>query len=75
MTETDRKLPGYLAIIAAAVPGLAEAEYREIEDIMRHTIFHSTLDWQTRALLMKAARHARQVQIELAKLPGPVAST
>ena len=29
-----------------------------IEDIMRNEIFHSTLDWQTRAQLRKGAREA-----------------
>ena len=29
-----------------------------IEEIMREDIFHSTLDWQTRSMLQKAAREA-----------------
>ncbi len=30
----------------------------EIEDYMRHTIFHSTLDWQTTRQFNKGARDA-----------------
>lgn len=33
----------------------------ELEDIMRNTIFHSTLDWQTREQLHRAAREAKDV--------------
>ena len=38
--------------------GCSEAEAGEVEEIMRHDIFHSTLDWQTRAIFDKAARMA-----------------
>lgn len=38
--------------------GCTEAEAREAEDIMRHDIFHSTLDWQPRSIFDKAARLA-----------------
>ncbi len=55
----------YLQIIAEAVPGLTRTEYREIENIMRQDIFHSTLDWQTKAQLQEAAALARSVQIVL----------
>lgn len=37
------------------------ADLEEIEDIMRHCIFHSTLDWKTRAQLRKAAKEAWEV--------------
>jgi hypothetical protein len=33
----------------------------EIEDVMRHTIFHSTLDWQTKEELIDAAQLAVEV--------------
>jgi len=55
--------------IAEAVPGLTESEYQEIEEIMRHDIFHSTLDWQTKAQLQRAAKLARRVQIEMKEHP------
>jgi hypothetical protein len=29
-----------------------------VEDIMRHEVFHSTLDWQTTAQFMRGARQA-----------------
>jgi len=47
----------YLQVIieATAVSG-KDAEY--IEDIMRNDIFHSTLDWQSRAQLVRAAKEA-----------------
>ncbi len=32
-----------------------------IEDIMRNEVFHSTLDWQTRAQLRQGARKAARV--------------
>ena len=38
--------------------GCSPADAPEIEDYMRHTIFHSTLDWQTLAQLKKAAKEA-----------------
>jgi len=44
-----------LIIRATGVTG-RDAGY--IEDIMRNDIFHSTLDWQTRAQLVRAAKKA-----------------
>ena len=38
--------------------GCPESDAAEIEDYMRHTIFHSCLDWQTRKQLEEAARTA-----------------
>ncbi len=35
--------------------GCDRAEVREITEIMRDDIFHSTLDWQTREQLQEAA--------------------
>ena len=40
--------------------GCDDIEARRIEDFMRNTIFHSTLDWQTRAELVDAARLAQE---------------
>lgn len=34
----------------------------EIEDIMRHDIFQSTLDWQTKEQLQEAAREAEKIR-------------
>lgn len=41
--------------------GCAKAEVDEVEDIMRHSVFHSTLDWQTREALAAGAKLAYQV--------------
>ena len=41
-----------------AVTGCNEQDAAEIEDYMRHVIFHSTLDWQTKAQFNKAAKTA-----------------
>lgn len=39
--------------------GIADkATLSQIEDIVRNDIFHSTLDWQTKAQLKKAAKEA-----------------
>ena len=43
-------------IVEVTGAGTKDAEY--IEDIMRNDIFHSTLDWQTRAQLGRAAKKA-----------------
>lgn len=60
----------YAAIITEAT-GITDArDLADIEDSMRHDIFHSTLDWQTRAQLKRGAREAWElVQI----LRDPVA--
>lgn len=60
----------YREIIHAAVPDAPTGDLQEIEeimrgDIMRGDIFHSTLDWQTRAQLRRAARQAWQILLEL----------
>lgn len=44
-----------LIIKATSCP---ESDAAEVEDYMRHTIFHSSLDWQTRKQLEKAAKTA-----------------
>lgn len=48
----------YADIIAAAIYTDDPAVLEEVEDTMRHVIFHSTLDWQPRALLEDGAREA-----------------
>lgn len=50
-------------IIAAT--GCPETDAAEVEEIMRHTIFHSTLDWQTRAELELGAKQAYTVLKQL----------
>ena len=55
----------YDRMISEATGVTDPARLRKIEDVMRHTIFHSTLDWQTRAQFKRGARQALEV-IELA---------
>jgi hypothetical protein len=59
------KLSGYQQIISQATGVIEPKQLDEIEQIMRDTIFHSTLDWQTRSELMRGARQARAVQLAL----------
>lgn len=41
-----------------------------VEDIMRHVVFHSTLDWQSKEELQRGAREALEVIRELDALPS-----
>lgn len=56
-----RNLSGYQAIISKATGATDRKVLEEIEDIMRHDVFHSTLDWQTRAQLERGAKLAHAV--------------
>ena len=53
MTQAVKgKRTGYQELIQEAT-GVTDLEHIErIEDTMRHVIFHSTLNWQTREQLM-----------------------
>jgi hypothetical protein len=55
------ELRGYERTIADATGVSDRNDIAEIEDTMRHVIFHSTLDWQTREQLAQAAREAWEV--------------
>lgn len=61
MTQAVKsKRTGYQELIQEAT-GVTDLEHIErIEDTMRHVIFHSTLNWQTREQLMQGAREALQ---------------
>ena len=48
----------YHKIISSATGVKDPADLEEIEDTMRHSIFHSTLDWQTEEQLSSAAVEA-----------------
>ena len=50
-------MSNYRELIKRAT-GCTDTEAAQIEDVMRHDIFHSTLDWQTREELEEAARAA-----------------
>lgn len=58
----------YHQVISEAT-GYTDPEALEtIEDCMHHTIFHSTLDWQTREQLEDAARESVLVLKETGEL-------
>jgi hypothetical protein len=59
----------YQKLISEATGVTDPEDLAEIEDCMRNDIFHSTLDWQTRAQLMKGAREAWQV-VQLMRDPA-----
>ena len=52
-------MSAYKAVIVGAT-GANDKDAALIEDIMRQDIFHSTLDWQTKAQLVKAAKTAKR---------------
>lgn len=62
----------YHAVITEATGVTDVADLYEIEDVMRHDIFHSTLDWQTRAQLRKGARDAWEV-VQIMRDPAALA--
>ena len=64
MTE----LKGYALTISQATGVTDLKDIADIEDCMRHDIFHSTLDWQTRDVLQQGARDAWEVVKELRKM-------
>lgn len=47
----------YQALIIKTT-GVSEKDARYVEDIMREDIFHSTLDWQSRAQFLRGAQEA-----------------
>lgn len=47
--------------------GCTEVEAHDVEDVMRHDIFHSTLDWVPKARFAKAAKQAYAIVKELKK--------
>ena len=50
----------YQGLIIEAT-GVNEKDAGLVEDIMRDDIFHSTLDWQTRAKFVRGARQAVKI--------------
>lgn len=65
-------LRGYDLIIHEATGRTDPTELAEIEDCMRHDIFHSTLDWQTREQLHTAAREAEHIMAVLGRIQNRV---
>lgn len=56
--NTKRSL--YQALIIEAT-GVNEKDAGRVEEIMRDDIFHSTLDWQSRAQFVRGAREAAEM--------------
>lgn len=52
------ELRGYAKTINEATGVIDPRDLADIEDSMRHDIFHSTLDWIDRATFMRGAREA-----------------
>lgn len=50
----------YYQQLIIQVTQCSESEAFEIEEYMRHNIFHSTLDWQTRLQLKQSAVKAKK---------------
>jgi hypothetical protein len=64
---------GYHLIIHEATGVTDVADLDEIEDTMRHAVFHSTLDWQTREQLHQGAREAWEV-VQIMRDPAAMAA-
>ncbi len=69
----QQQLKGYHAIIHEATGVAKIHDLEEIEDSMRHDIFHSTLDWQTRDQLKQGAVEAWQL-VRIMRDPVALAS-
>lgn len=63
-----KELRGYALIIHEGTGRTDPAELAQIEDTMRHIIFHSTLDWQSREQLHTGARQAVEVCAALGQI-------
>lgn len=64
MDQELSKMTYYQRTISEATGVTDMDDLREIEDYMRHVIYHSTLDWQTKVQLSSAARKAwKQIQL------------
>jgi len=55
--------------------GCAEADIPDVEEIMRDLIFHSTLDWQSRAQFNRGAREAYAFLPEYRRLKSELKRT
>ncbi len=68
--EDKPELRGYSKSISEATGVTDQETLDKLEDYMRHEIFHSTLDWQTKAEFNKGAREALEMHKEIEK-QGP----
>lgn len=67
-----QQFKGYHATIHEATGVTDIEDLEEIEDTMRHIIFHSTLDWQARDQLKQGAVEAWEV-IQIMRDPAAMA--
>ncbi|MBA3577457.1 MAG: hypothetical protein H0W39_07600 [Sphingomonas sp.] len=67
------ELRGYAKTISEATGVTNATDLADIEDSMRHDIFHSTLDWQTRSQLMRGAREAWNL-VQIMRDPAALAA-
>ena len=58
-------MSGYSDMIGQATGETEAARLREIENIMRQDVFHSTLDWQSPAQFRKGAKQAAAIMDEI----------
>ena len=59
-------LRGYQKLISESIGGTTDmCVLAEVEDIMRHVIFHSTLDWQSGEQFKQGAIEAYEVYKEI----------
>lgn len=65
-------LYGYAKSISEATGVTDLRDLTDIEDAMRHDIFHSTLDWQTKAQFNRGAREAWEL-VQIMRDPALVA--
>jgi hypothetical protein len=66
--EPWTNLTGYQRSIVRDT-GCDPADAAEVEEIMRHVIFHSTLDWQTAKQFKKGAKEAHAVLLHQREHP------
>lgn len=67
------ELRGYAKSISEATGVTDPLDLAEIEDNMRHIIFHSTLDWQPRKLFDQGAREAWEL-VQYMRSPEGIAA-
>ena len=69
-TVVGRTAEMIAAVVAKAYPAtsaLTQEQCDLVEDSMRHDVFHSTLDWQTRAQLEKGALQAFRLNFKVTR--------
>jgi hypothetical protein len=62
-------MSGYTKLISEATGVTDLGELRELEGIMRDTIFHSTLDWLSEKEFKRGAKKAKKVFDGMRKKP------